>query len=393
VKLAKSGNLKIVDINDVRNINQTVLLHLIRERQPISRVDIARITGLRAGTISSIVNRLIKKGVIFEGAAGPSSGGRKPTYLNINAENAYVLAVDIGVRDTAYAVSDFNGRILKQKSLITDGDPHEFLEKLAGQITSLITGHYPKVKFAGVGVSVPGLIRRETGEVAVSPNLGWTDLPIKALLEEELGLPVYVENDANAAAFSELWYGPLEEIKVKTLLYILVVDGLGCGLIINGELHVGSKVGMGGFGHMCIEPNGELCSCGRKGCWETLASESATIARYHRLMSNRNGSITTSITDIVAQANRGEPKALAALNATAEYLGEGIASLAHGLSPETIVVGGEIASAWNILGPVINERVKSQYIIPEVARIEIRPASVHRPSLFGAIPIALQNYH
>jgi len=392
VKLPKSGNLKIVDINDIRNINQTVLLHLIRERQPISRVDIARITGLRPGTISSIVNRLIKKGVIFEGAAGPSSGGRKPTYLNINAENAYVLAVDIGVRDTAFAVSDFNGRILKQKSLITDGNPREFLDKLGGQITSLISRDYPNAKFAGVGVSIPGLIRRDTGEVAVSPNLGWSGLPLKALLEEKLKLPVYVENDANAAAFSELWYGPLDEIKVKTLLYILVVDGLGCGLIINGELHVGSQVGMGGFGHMCIEPNGELCSCGRKGCWETLASESATIARYHRLMSNKNGSITTSITDIIAQANRGDEKATAAITATAEYLGEGVASLAHGLSPETIVIGGEIATAWPLIGPIIKERVKSEYIIPEVAKIEIRPASVQRPSLFGAIPIVLQNY-
>jgi predicted NBD/HSP70 family sugar kinase len=384
--------VKIVDINDIRDINQTVLLHLIRERQPISRVDIARITGLRPGTVSSIVNRLIKKGVIFEGAEGPSSGGRKPTYLNINAENAYVLAIDIGVRDTAYAVSDFNGRILKQKNLITEGDPDEFIERLAGSVQELIRSDYNRAKFAGVGVSVPGLVKRESGEVAVSPNLGWRDLPIRALLEAKLGLPVYVENDANAAAFSELWYGPLEEIKVKTLLYILVVDGLGCGLIINGELHVGSKVGMGGFGHMCIEPNGELCSCGRKGCWETLASESATIARYHRLMSNRNGSITTSITDIIAQAQRGEEKAVAALTATAEYLGEGIASLAHGLSPETIVVGGDITAAWEILSPVINKRLKSQYIIPEVARIDIRPASVQRPSLFGAIPIALQNY-
>jgi predicted NBD/HSP70 family sugar kinase len=392
MKLAKAGNLKIVDINDIRNINQTVLLHLIRERQPISRVDIARITGLRPGTISSIVNRLIRKGVIFEGAEGPSSGGRKPTYLNINAENAYVLAIDIGVRDTAYAVSDFNGRILKQNALITEGEPTEFLNRLANEVQRLIKSEYGRAKFAGVGVSVPGLIRRDTGEVAVSPNLGWTNLPVKAFLESKLQLPVYVENDANAAAFSELWYGPLDEIKVKTLLYILVVDGLGCGLIINGELHVGSKVGMGGFGHMCIEPNGELCSCGRKGCWETLASESATIARYHRLMSNKNGSITTSITDIIAQANRGDEKAVAALTATAEYLGEGIASLAHGLSPEIIVVGGEISAAWNMLGPVINERVKSQYIIPDIARIDIRPASVQRPSLFGAIPIALQNF-
>ena len=391
MKIARA-NVKIVDVNDVRNINQTVLLHLIRERQPISRVDIARLTGLRPGTISSIVNRLIRKGVIFEGAEGPSSGGRKPTYLNINAENAYVLAIDIGVRDTAYAVSDFNGRILKQKNIITEGKPHEFLERLAGEIQKLISSNYSRVTFAGVGVSVPGLIKRDIGEVAVSPNLGWNGLPVKSILESKLGLPVYVENDANAAAFSELWYGPLNEIKVKTLLYILVVDGLGCGLIINGELHVGSKIGMGGFGHMCIEPNGELCSCGRKGCWETLASESATIARYHRLMSNKNGSITTSITDIIAQANRGEEKAIAALTATAEYLGEGIASLAHGLSPETIVVGGDITAAWDLLAPVINERLKSQYIIPEVARIDIRPASVQRPSLFGAIPIALQNY-
>lgn len=392
MKIAKSANVKIVDINDIRDINQTVLLHLIRERQPISRVDIARITGLRPGTISSIVNRLIRKGVIFEGAEGPSSGGRKPTYLNINAENAYVLAIDIGVRDTAYAVSDFNGRILKQKNIITEGDPGEFIDRLADNIQKLIHSDYGHVNFAGVGVSIPGLVKRETGEVAVSPNLGWRDLPLRAILESKLGLPVYVENDANAAAFSELWYGPLDEIKVKTLLYILVVDGLGCGLIINGELHVGSKVGMGGFGHMCIEPNGELCSCGRKGCWETLASESATVARYHRLMSNRDGSITTSITDIISQANRGDEKAIAALTATAEYLGEGIASLAHGLSPETIVIGGDIAAAWNILGPIIHERLKSQYIIPEVARIEIRPASVQRPSLFGAIPIALQNY-
>lgn len=183
MKLSKPSDLKIVDVNDVRNINQTVLLHLIRERQPISRVEIGKLTGLRPGTISSIVNRLIKKGVIFEGAEGPSSGGRKPTYLNINAEAAYVLAVDIGVRDTAYAVSDFNGRILKQKSLITEGDAHEFIDRLAAEIRDLIKSSYSRVKFAGVGVSVPGLIRRDKGEVAVSPNLGWSGLPIKQLLK------------------------------------------------------------------------------------------------------------------------------------------------------------------------------------------------------------------
>jgi predicted NBD/HSP70 family sugar kinase len=384
--------LKMVDINDIRDINQTLLLHLIREQQPISRAEISKITGLRPGTVSSIINRLMRKGVIYEGAEGPSSGGRKPKYLYINGENAYVLAVDIGVRETVFAVSDFNGRILKERAFITEGNPKDFLKKLCGEIKKTVQKNYSRVKFEAVGVSVPGLINRNTGEVAVSPNLEWNNTPVKKIFEEELNLPVYVENDANAAAFSELWYGPLEEIKFKTLLYILVVDGLGTGLIINGKLHIGSEIGLGGFGHMCIEPNGEVCSCGRKGCWETLASESATIARYHRLMNNKNGSISTSITDIIAQANRGDEKAVAAIEATAEYLGDGIANLAHGLSPEIIVIGGDISAAWNLLEPIIKNKLKSEYIIPSIAKMEVRPASVKQPSLFGAIPIALQNF-
>jgi predicted NBD/HSP70 family sugar kinase len=392
MKIKKSSELKMVDIHDIRNINQTLLLHLIREKQPISRAEIAKISGLRPGTVSSIVNRLMRKGVIYEGAEGPSSGGRKPTYLYINGENAYVLAIDIGVRDTVYAVSDFNGRILKQKAIITEGKAQDFLQRLAAEIDKTIEKNYPRVKFDAVGVSVPGLINRDTGEVTVSPNLEWNNTPVKAILEEKLNLPVFVENDANAAAFSELWYGPLDEIKVKTLLYILVVDSLGTGLIINGELHVGSQIGLGGFGHMCLEPNGEVCSCGRKGCWETLASESATIARYHRLMNNKNGSTITSITDLIAKANRGDEKAIAAIRATAEYLGEGIASLAHGLSPEIIVIGGDISAAWSLIEPIIKGKVKSRYLIPSIAKIEIRAASVQRPSLFGAIPIALQNF-
>lgn len=382
----------MVDIHDIRDINQTLLLHLIRERQPISRAEIAKVSGLRPGTVSSIVNRLIRRGVIYEGAEGPSSGGRKPTYLYINGENAYVLAIDIGVRETLYAVSDFNGRILKQKAILTEGNPQNFLENLAEEITNTVEKNYSRVRFAAVGVSVPGLINRNTGELLVSPNLDWNNTPIKEILEEKLNLPVFVENDANAAAFSEFWYGPLDEIKIKTLLYILVVDGLGTGLIINGKLHVGSQIGLGGFGHMCLEPNGEVCSCGRKGCWETLASESATIARYHRLMNNKNGSITNSITDLIAQAKRGDEKAISAIKATAEYLGEGIASLAHGLSPEIIVIGGDIVAAWQIIEPIIKDHMKSRYLIPSAARIEIRQASVQRPGLFGAIPIALQNF-
>lgn len=102
--------------------------------------------------------------------------------------------------------------------------------------------------------------------------------------------------------------------------------------------------------------------------------------------------MSVSITELIALANRGDEKAIAAIRATAEYLGEGISSLAHGLSPEIIVIGGDISAAWNLIEPIIKDKVKSRYLVPSIAKIEIRAASVQRPSLFGAIPIALQNF-
>lgn len=379
----------MVDVHDVRDINQTIFLHLIRERQPISRADIAKYTGLRAGTVSAIVNRLIKNNFVYEGTEGPSSGGRPPKHLFINAESFYVLAIDIGVSDTVFAVSDFNGRIIQQNSLPTEGDPETFLNKLADDVGNLIKTQYPRAKFGAVGVSIPGLIDRETGVVETSPNLEWKNVPLREILSTRLGLPIYIENDANAAAFSELWYGPLDEANVRTLLFILVVEGLGTGLIINGELHVGSRHGLGGFGHMSIDPNGELCSCGRRGCWETFASERATVERFHRVTA-KQGLPIVNLADLISLAKKGDEMALQSLRITAEYLGEGISNLAHGLYPETVVIGGNITAAWPIIEPIIKERVRSRYIVsPEMIRI--RPASVQRPSLFGAIPIALQN--
>lgn len=380
----------MVDVHDVRDINQTVFLHLIRERQPISRADIAKHTGLRAGTVSAIVNRLIKNGLVYEGTEAPSSGGRPPKNLYINAESFYVLAVDIGVLDTAFAVSDFNGRILQQKSILTEGKPENFLNRLADEIGKLIKAQYSRARFAAVGVSVPGLIDRETGTLEVSPNLEWQNVPIRKILEEQLELPVYVENDANAAAFSELWYGPVSEASVRTLLFILVVEGLGTGLIINGELHVGSRLGLGGFGHMSIDPNGELCSCGRRGCWETFASERATVERFHRVTA-KQGLPLVGLPDLIALANNNDEMAMESLKITAEYLGEGISNLVHGIYPETVVIGGDITAAWPIIEPIIRERMRSRYLVSP-NQIIVRPASVDRPSLFGAIPIALQNY-
>jgi predicted NBD/HSP70 family sugar kinase len=177
---------------------------------------------------------------------------------------------------------------------------------------------------------------------------------------------------------------------VGTLVFILVVEGLGTGLILDGKLHVGSRLGLGGFGHMSIDPNGELCSCGRRGCWETFASERATVERFHRVTA-KQGLPLVNIEGLIALANKNDEMAVQSLTITAEYLGEGISNLVHGIYPETVVVGGKITGAWPLIEPIIRRRLRSRYTV-KPSQIVIRPASVERPSLYGAIPIALQHY-
>jgi len=147
MKNGRSTSFKMVGVNDIRDINQTIFLHLIREKQPISRADIAKHTGLRPGTVSAIVNRLIKTGFVYEGTEGPSSGGRPPKNLYINAESVYVLALDIGVSDSIFAVADFNGRVVQRKSVLTEGKPEQFLEKLCTEIDELIRSKYSRARF------------------------------------------------------------------------------------------------------------------------------------------------------------------------------------------------------------------------------------------------------
>src|SRR3981081_1310448 len=163
MKRHSTQNLKMIGVRDLRDINQTIFIHLIRDCQPISRADIVKATGLLPGTAAAIVTRLIKEKLNYEGVEGPSSGGRPPKYLHVNAESAYVLAIDLGVKESIYAVSDFNGRILTQKSVLTEGDPERFLRSLSREIHALVRTQYPRARLEAVGVSVPGLVDRAAG--------------------------------------------------------------------------------------------------------------------------------------------------------------------------------------------------------------------------------------
>ena len=384
------SQLQILGVEDVRDTNEMRFLHLIRDHQPISQSEVVRRTGLRPGTVSVVINRLLKAGFICEAEQAPSKGGRRAVYLQVNAEKAYAVGLSIGVSESVYVVSDFNGRILSQRTLRTSRSAEPFLKQLGSEIAEHLRSHYGKAKFSAVGVSIPGLLDRFEGKLIFSPNHGWRNVPVRRLLEEELGLPVIVENDANAAALSELWYGPLEMSNAQSLLFVLVIEGIGTGFIFNGELHIGSSIGSAGFGHMPVHWGGPECSCGSTGCLEAVASDDATIRAFLKEHPEHVPSVR-SVHDLVGLAMNGNEEACRQLCKTATYIGAALRGLAHGLSPEVIVVGGQITEAWSLIEPVLRRELQSGYLIEGLSLPQLRRATVERPPLFGAVPIALRS--
>jgi predicted NBD/HSP70 family sugar kinase len=381
-------------MRDLRIVNELRLLNLIRQAQPISRVQISNLTGLNASTVTMIVKRLIAHQMVSETTTGPSTGGRRPTFLTINPDKMFVLGVDLGVWMTSYSIADFNGRQLLYRTLPTMSESEEFVLKLCDDIVrSISEARLPGGKgLSAVGVSVPELVDIHDGSMILGLEQGWVKVRVRQLFEERLGVPTFVENDASAAALGEIWLGSTKTLNFDNVVYVLVVEGIGTGLIIEGRLYRGSRLGTGGFGHMPMDPAGPPCFCGARGCWESLASDKA-LRRYFAEMGGEGIAPSgegAQAASIVEAAIRGNATALRALTKTAHYLGLGILGLVHGLSPQLVVVGGHVASAWSIVSPIIHERVRSRMHHPTLAPVEIKPASApYPPSLPGGVAVAL----
>ena len=394
-------------MRDVRIVNEVRLLNVIRRYQPISRTQISSLTGLNASTVTMIVKRLLAHDMISEASTGTSTGGRRPTFLTINPNKMLVLGVDLGVWQTSYTVADFSGRQILWRTLPTLPEakelirqplaiPEDFVQQLCEDILkSLAEAKLTKERgLSAVGVSVPELVDVQEGSMVLGANDRLVKVRIRQLFEERLGVPTFVDNDANSAALAEIWMGSGKLLGSRNIAYVLVVEGIGTALIIEGRLHRGSRIGTGSFGHMPMDPNGPSCFCGARGCWETLASEKALRRRFAELGGEDGtpGSEGTQAAAIIAAALRGNPTALAALTANARSLSLGILGLVHGLAPQAIIVGGQVVQAWNLIRPIINETVRSRTYNPFLAEVDILPSSVpFPPSLLGAVAIAISN--
>ena len=374
-----------------REINRQIVLNLVRAWQPVSRADLARLTGSRRGAISLIVNDLIAQGVLFEGAKGESLRGRKPQFLYIDSRRRCVIAVDVRPTRTSYMVTDLlTEPVIGVSHFPTQTDPGRFIRTLGARLRRILDDHKDLGQCEGIGLVVPGMVDREGSCISFAPRLGWRDFPLRDLLARETGLPVHIENSGRACAIAQVWGVRREQGRSSDFVFLSVSDGLGVGFVVNGEVVRGRHNVAGEFGHTPLNIDGPPCACGANGCWEAYVSNIATLSRYFgREISPRKpipAEIASfTVDDLVARARGGDRKAVTALQTTARYLGLGLASVVNAADPSRIFLSGEIIAAWDLIEGTVRQALASRVLAPAASSIEITliPSPDH-PRLRGA---------
>jgi predicted NBD/HSP70 family sugar kinase len=371
--------------NTIRNINRQIVLNYVRERGPISRAEIAQETALQRSTISLIVEEL-RIDRLIEEVSGESTGGRPPILLSLRTADAVAVGVDLGTTRTIVATSDLAGRVLDQEQFETSPDAAKTTKEIIERAQKFIKRNHGTIE--GIGVSLPGLVDPD-GKQLFIPTFEWRDLPLAHEISAATGLPVTMDNDANAAAQAELWFGRPEIREVRDFILVLVEDGVGTGIVFDGQVYRGENGAAGEFGHMTIGQGAPVaCASGSRECWEAFASERAALARFKNLSGGRNGK-ATNFADLIDMALRSDGAARTALQETAYYLGVGIANLIRGLAPQAVIVGGPIVRAWPVISTDIQKSVEATICRGLPSTRIIASTLGPEPTLMGALSLVL----
>lgn len=353
----------------IRQINLSVILQHLRESASISRATLAKITGLNKTTVSSLVSELIENQFVREDGLESGAVGRRATLLRLNPAAGCIISGEIGVDFISVIAADFAAKVFWRDQ--TKIDPAMDQDAIAEQFAALLRqaldqGLSSCRVLLGVAVGLPGLVDLASGMLLFAPNLGWKDVPVRTILQQKFDAPVYVDNEANLAALGEHYFGAAQGY--QEVLYISAGVGLGGGVVHNGQMCRGVTGMAGELGHMTMDPGGELCSCGNRGCWETQVSQQALFrwvrraidaGRTSRLSQAVNGDFSRLTVPIIADAARaGDAVAREALDAIGHSLGIGIASLVNALNPELVVFGGILSLAWQFLQPAVTEEMQ-----------------------------------
>jgi len=378
------GRVKTATPASVREVNRSIILNLIRLHQPVSRAGLSDLTGIHPSNISSIVDELIAWQLITEQKIAPRGRGRTPVMLSLSPGAFLVIGVSVRANGTAVCLADANGRAVASVSFQTPSTPGKFIDALGAAIDSLRRRGSAKREIKRLCIGVPGLVNLDRGEIHWIPSLPqYSGFPLRAAVESQTGIRASVANDCDLAAIAERWLSE-QPSQMRDFVFLNIgTVGVGAGIIINGDLCKGhDSMFAGEFGHMAISPDGPLCSCGRRGCWELYVCDKATWARY-----DAEEEYTESrFSELMLLARAGDRRALRAVSETAAYLSLGISNIVFALNPRVVILSGYVTAIWDIVRP----HLSSAYSSPRV-RFEIRPSRVPAEELFlqGAVSYAL----
>jgi predicted NBD/HSP70 family sugar kinase len=317
-----------------RNHNTRFVLKTIYEGDGVSRADISRATHLTRPTISSIVSQLLKEKLIAETGTGTSAGGKPPTLLEVESDAYHLLCIDLGSRRFRGALVNLRGDIVQQSMLPTLGSTGDEALALVYDLVDELTAT-TSAPLLGIGIGTPGLVDPRQGAVRQAVNLAWKQLPLKALLESRYGLATYVLNDSHAAALGEFTFGVGRDN--RNLILIRVGQGIGAGVVLDGQPLYGESFAAGEIGHVVVAEDGPLCSCGNRGCLETVAGTRAF------LQAAGSSGDETTWEAFVAAYEAGDGAAGQQVERAGRYLGVAIANLIAAFNIHHIVISGRIS--------------------------------------------------
>ncbi|MGE7592984.1 ROK family transcriptional regulator [Peribacillus frigoritolerans] len=366
----------------MKSINRSLILNIIREKGPISRADIAKLTKLTPPTVSSFVKELLEAEIVIERSLGESSGGRKPTLLTLSEDMFHVIGMDIGSQNIKTILTGITGKVIKKSVVpLPAQTTNETLLSLMIDSVSGILDHtkIDEEKIVGIGVGMHGIVDVEQGSSVFAPNLNLQDIPIKRVLEDRFNMMVKVENDGRAMSLGELWFG--NGAGIDSFVCINVGRGIGAGIIINGKLYHGSHFISGEIGHMIIDIDGPQCTCGNYGCLQTFASGPSIVEWVKKEMRLGHSSLLTNLTKgdlekvtgelIYSSALEGDTLCKTALQQAGRYLGVGITNVIHTVNPRRIIIGGGVSNAGDLIMDNIIQTVNQRALTNPAKQTEI----------------------
>ena len=332
--------------------NEGQIFNIIRRHGPVSRADIARLTGLTPPTVTNITNKLLDAGIIIDYMIGVSSGGRRPVLLKVNPDSGQVIIIHIRSFKMIGYVVDAALQVHFEQTVSIRGLEHSTILELIQEVIDNCCKAAAKQPLA-IGVVIRGPVRTLEGISVFAPNIGWKNVPLKYIIEEKNRIPTFVENDSHVLAYGEYFFGVAQE--AVNMILLKVGFGIGSGIMFNGSLYRGINGSAGEVGHTVIDVAGPICSCGNTGCMEAMASETALVNLVAAGIRTGQSSMVTDIVkgdisniapeDIYQAADAGDTLSIKMLGQAAGYLGIGIANLVNIFNPELVVIGGGLAKA------------------------------------------------